>query len=225
MHLCYCLSIHLRGCFNCLACKVVFDKSTCACAQHTCDCSCRLDGIYSCLRIFGRFGCLSCCLRAFGCLSCIGCCLRSSDSFCTCCDTCSSSTENFSSCKSSCSRSSCSPCCIQRLSCVEAFLGHAGAVSDKLLSALHDIKKSFSVGSTIIAFALLQPVYSSVILIVLVGIGHILTDSLSIVLQILPPACRLGERPVKSSSFVEVLSYLRLHCGILDCATACEAVC
>ena len=179
MHLCYCLSIHLRSCFNCLACKVVFDKSPCTCAQHTRDCSCRLDGIYGCLRIFGRFGCLSC----------IGCCLRSSDSLCTCCDTCSSSPENFSSCKSSCSRSSCSPCCIQRLARVEAFLGHAGAVSDKLLSALHDIKKSFSVGSTVIAFALLQPVYSSVILIVLVGLGHVLPDSLSIVLQILPPAC------------------------------------
>ena len=75
------------------------------------------------------------------------------------------------------------------MSCIKAFLGHAGAVSDKLLSATHDIEKSFSVGSTIIAFALLQPVYSSVILIVLVGIGHVLTYSLSIVLQVLPPSC------------------------------------
>ena len=209
MHLCYRLRIHLRSCFNCLACQVVFDKSPCTCAQHACDCSCGFDSIYSCLRVF-------CCLS---------CCLRGSDSFCTCCDTCSSSPENFSSCKSSCSRCSCSSCCIQSLSCIKAFPGHTGAVSDKLLSALHDIKKSFSVGSTIIAFALLQPVYSSVILIVLVDIGHVLTYSLSIVLQILPPACGLGKRPVKSSSFIEVLSYLRLHCGILDCATACEAVC
>lgn len=111
------------------------------------------------------------------------------------------------------------------MSCIKVFLGHAGAVSDKLLSALHDVKKSFSVGSTIIAFALLQPVYSPVILIVLVGIGHVLPDSLPKVLQILPPACGLGERSVKSNSFIEVLSYLSLHCGILDCATAWEAVC